>query len=195
VDAFLREPKVNLQLLFTGAAHSNAHRLSRKVRPHPFQTRQRVFQLSQLDRESRFVSSRAGRENVEDQLGPVEHFGARRLFEIADLSRREVVVEHDDVRIMTIDHRPQLSHFSFAQIGRMIGRTSPLDQFVDNVGTGRGRQSMEFLEWVRRNLVLRQDKACQDAPFRRIILDLIWFTHDLEGGSSSVSRSVSLIQL
>ena len=51
-----------------------------KVRPHPLQPRQRVFELGQFDRQPGLVRLRAAGEDVEDQLGAVEHLDVRSPF-------------------------------------------------------------------------------------------------------------------
>ena len=43
-------------------------------------------QLRQLDGQARFVRLRAAGEDVENQLGAVEHLDADRLFQVADLA-------------------------------------------------------------------------------------------------------------
>ena len=55
--------------------------------------------LGHLDRQAGFVRLCPAGEDVEDHLGAVEHLDAERLLEIADLGRREIVVEDDNVGV------------------------------------------------------------------------------------------------
>ena len=60
--------------------------------------RQQVVELGQLHLQPALARAGAAREDVEDQLRPVERLAADRLLEVALLRRRELVVEHDHVR-------------------------------------------------------------------------------------------------
>ena len=106
VNPLLDQPAVDFQLLFTGTAHADAHLQTRQVSPHPFQSRQRVFQLSQFDGQSRFVGLRVRRKDVENQLGAIEDLDVERFFQIAGLGGREIVVEDHDVGRVEFDQLP-----------------------------------------------------------------------------------------
>jgi hypothetical protein len=45
----------------------------------------------------------------------------------------------------------------------------------------RGRQAVKFLQRICQGWITGQDQPCQDTTLRRVVLDLIWFTHDFGG--------------
>src|SRR5690606_42090466 len=47
-DALLGQPTVGFELLFTRAAHTDAHLQPRQMLPHALEARKRVFELSEL---------------------------------------------------------------------------------------------------------------------------------------------------
>ena len=59
--------------------------------------RQQVLQLRELDLQLAFARPRAAREDVEDQLRAIDDLAADLLFDLAQLRRRQLVVEDDDV--------------------------------------------------------------------------------------------------
>src|SRR5260370_6534065 len=73
-NPFLHPTTVDFQLLFTRAPRADAAGLARQVIPHPRQSRQQVLQLGQLDLQTAFATTRALRENIENELGAIEHF-------------------------------------------------------------------------------------------------------------------------
>jgi hypothetical protein len=87
-DPPLDEPPVGFQLLFTWAAHAHARLDPRQVGPHPLQPRQRVFELRELHSQPGFVRAGAGRENVENHFGAVEHLDAQLALQVARLRGR-----------------------------------------------------------------------------------------------------------
>ena len=58
--------------------------------PQTGQTRQPVFELSQLDLEASLVRRRPAGEDVEDQSRAIDDFDVERALEIALLGRREI---------------------------------------------------------------------------------------------------------
>ncbi len=120
--------------------------MPREVGPHPLQPRQRVLELGQLDRQPGLVRLGAGGEDVEDQLGAVEHLHAGRLLQIAGLGGREVVVEDDHVGLRGGDQLRQLLELALAQVAVRVGLLQPLRHQPDHLGPGRFGQPREFLQ-------------------------------------------------
>src|SRR5207344_121719 len=81
------------------AAHADAARLSRQVTPKARQSRQQMLQLRQLNLQLAFPRAGALREDVEDQRGAVENFGAEDFFQVAALRGGKFIVEDDRVHI------------------------------------------------------------------------------------------------
>ena len=84
-NPFLDATTIDFQLGFTRTSRADAACLPRQVIPHPSQSRQQVLQLRQLDLQTAFAAARALRENVENELGAIEHFAREQGFEIASL--------------------------------------------------------------------------------------------------------------
>ena len=76
LDAVADEPAVLFELLLAGASDADAALVARQVGPHPLEARQGVFELRQLDLEVGLVGPGAGGEDVEDDLGAVDHLDA-----------------------------------------------------------------------------------------------------------------------
>ena len=93
-DSLLSDTPVDFQLLFARTAKPHAaYRLAFQVRPHTLQTRQRIFKLGKLDRQSRLARLGAGRKYVENELRPIDYFRLQTLLQIARLPRRQIEIE------------------------------------------------------------------------------------------------------
>ena len=92
------QPAVDLDLLFAGPSAADARGASAaglplQVGPHAPQPRRGVLQLGDLDLQLGLPGLGPAGEDVQDQLAAVEHPRLDALLEVADLRRREVVVE------------------------------------------------------------------------------------------------------
>ena len=171
-DLLLGDPPVDLELFFAGPAQTDpAPRLPFEMGPHPLEPGERIFKLRQFDRQTRLVRSRAGREDVQDQLGSVDHLHLERLFQIPRLPGRQVVVEQNDVRPVRFDQQGELLDFPFPDTGREIGLVAPLDQPADRLDPRRLGQSGEFVERLVRKFRFRRVDADQNRPFPFQTLD------------------------
>ena len=75
------QPPVDLELLLARAAGlADAAALALQVGPAAHQPRRQVLELRELDLQLAFAASRALREDVQDQLGAVEHAAVQRRF-------------------------------------------------------------------------------------------------------------------
>ena len=63
--------------------------------PHPSQAREEILQLREFNLQPAFATACALRENVEDQLCPIENFPREQIFEIATLCRRKLIVKNN----------------------------------------------------------------------------------------------------
>ena len=100
---------------------------ARQVRPHAFEAGQGVFQLGQFDLQAGLDGAGPAGEDVEDQLAAVEDLDLGRLFQIADLGRRQIVVEDDHVGIVGLDLLLQLFELALADVGAGIDVLALLD--------------------------------------------------------------------
>ncbi len=95
------------------------------------------MELRHFDGQTRFVSFRPAGEDVENQLGSIEDFNIESLLEIADLGRREIVVEQHHVGVLRGGQLLQFGELSLAHVGCDVGRLASLRQLPDHVGAGR----------------------------------------------------------
>ena len=85
---------VQLDLLLAGSAGlAEAAALALEVRPAAHQARRQVLELRQLDLELALARARALPEDLQDQLGAVEHAAAELPFEVALLGAGQLMVE------------------------------------------------------------------------------------------------------
>ena len=143
------EPPVGLELRFAGAARADAAGLPFEVLPHAGQARQRVLELRQLDLQPRFPRAGAAREDVEDQLGAVDHLALGRLLQVAHLCRREVVVEDDHLRLALLDEQHQFFELALADERCRVDGPAALHQ---RAGDDRARRVGEQRQLLHRAL-------------------------------------------
>src|SRR5688572_6125769 len=73
-DPFLDAAAINFELGFTGTSCSDSASLPRQVGPHSPQPRAEVLRWGQLDLQTPFPAPGALRENIENELRPIEGF-------------------------------------------------------------------------------------------------------------------------
>src|SRR5439155_7238287 len=114
------QPAVGLELGFARTAGADAAGLALEMLPQAGQAGQGVLKLRELDLESRLASARAPGEDVEDQLGAVDHLAVERLLEVAHLRRRQIVVEDHEIGVPLRRERLELLDLALAdERGRM----------------------------------------------------------------------------
>src|SRR4051794_30170162 len=147
-DSFLDAAAVDFELRFTRAPRADAASLPRKVAPHPSQTRQQILQLRQLDLEAAFAAPGALREDVENELGAIEHFPRQQIFQVASLGRRKFVVENNRRDVLVLERFLDQFRLSFADVigrGRLL---KFLRDGVDYLGAGGIRQLGQFFHRI-----------------------------------------------
>ena len=113
----------------------------------PDQPRQQVLQLRELDLQLAFARPRAPREDVEDELRAVDDLAVERLLEVAQLRRRQLVVEDDDVDAAL--RRTRARATSTLPLPRNVagsGLAPFLQHAQHDVGAGRGGETGELVE-------------------------------------------------
>ena len=93
-----------------------------------------------------FARARAPGEDVEDQLGPVDDLALQFLFELAQLRRRQLVVEDDDVDVRFGAGSRERRHLAAADEGRRIGLGPLLQHPQDHVRRRRIGQAGQLVE-------------------------------------------------
>ncbi len=140
-NAMIDQAPIFFQLGFAGAARANAPADAAEVAPHLPQARQRVFQLRQLDLQARLGGAGAGGEDVEYQFTAVKDFELRRFFQVADLRRRQIVVEKDHIGVCGLHLFLKLRQLPLADVGGGINFEAFLAKAADDRRAGGSRQT------------------------------------------------------
>src|SRR5690606_9514022 len=120
----------------------------REVRPLPGEARLEVVELGELDLRLGDGGLGAAREDVEDEPGAVHELAAERLFEVAELDRREVLVEDDDVGAAAVYELFQLLDLPLADVGGGVELRERLRDAVGDGGPGGEGELFELVESV-----------------------------------------------
>ena len=118
------------------------------MRPHSRQARQQILQLRELDLQPAFTAARALREDVENELGAIEHFAREKIFQIASLRRRKFVVENDRSDVLILERLLDHLRFAFADVVRRRRLLQFLRDGIDDLRTGGVRQLAQFLHRI-----------------------------------------------
>src|SRR5689334_8706732 len=140
------ESSVRFELRLTGATHANATAEFLEVRPHSRQARQHVLELRELDLLFCLARARTRREDVEDELCPIHHAFASRVFDVLALRRGELVVEDDERRLGIADQCAELLDLSFAEVSRGVWSVDLLRDGAHDNGTRRVDELLELIE-------------------------------------------------
>ena len=146
LDPVRHQPAVFFELLFAGPAHADAALVTRQVGPHPLEPGHRVFELGQLDLEVGLVRPGMGGEDVEDDLGAVDHLDAELLLEVPRLRRAQVVVEDDEVGLVGLDQLLELLDLARADVGGDVDVLPLLQHAADHDETGRLGQTADLVQ-------------------------------------------------
>ena len=166
------------------------------------QARQGVFQLGQLDLQAGLGGAGARGEDVEDQLAAVEDFDLGRFFQVANLRRRQIVVEDDHVGVRGLDLRLEFCDFALADVAGRIDFQTPLAEAADDDGAGGGRQAAQFFERVIANPgAVRHVHADEkgffemDGQFVAMVIESHGLFYFLLGGVRYLKSATPLLQL
>src|SRR5215831_17723103 len=88
---------VHFQFRFTGTSRTDAAAKTGKILPVAGQSRQPVFELSQLYLQFALPGSGAAGKNIQDEACSIDDLGLQRLFQILGLTGREFFVEDDNI--------------------------------------------------------------------------------------------------
>ena len=134
-------------------------RLARPARPNPgagvsqslspsTQSRQEVAKLSQFHLKLRLFGRRALREDVEDELRPVDDLAAERLLEVPRLAGAQVVVEDDHIGAHLVRESANFLGLALADERRTVGSKPVLDDRRQRGNAGRVGERLEFSQQV-----------------------------------------------
>ena len=130
----------------------------------PDEPRQQVFELRELDLQLAFARPRAPREDVENELRAIDDLPADLLFDVPQLRRRQLVVEHDDVDVGFGGGGGQRRDLAGAEKRRRI-RLRPLLHHAQHDLGARGLGQAGQL--VERSLGIEPARTARDEPDER----------------------------
>ncbi len=139
---------VGFEFRFARTSGADAAAQPRHRRAVPGQPRQQIIQLRQLHLQLAFPRPRAARENIQDQLRPVQHLHVQRAFEIALLRGRQLAVENHRGRFVEQNLRLQLFHFAGADNVAASDSWTRLNLAFGNPRAGRRGQRRQFFHRI-----------------------------------------------
>jgi len=131
---------VGFKLGFARTARADSAAQSGHGRAVASQTGQKIIQLRQLDLQLAFAGSRAPREDVENQLGPIENLHVQSFLQITLLRGSKLLIEHDHRRIVKVHLRLELVDFTGTDQGGRIGARAGLDGAIRHARPSSGGQ-------------------------------------------------------
>ena len=114
--------------------------------PHASHARQVVLELRELDLELPLGGDRVLREDVEDQLGPVDDSRLELVLQQALLRRRELVVDEQHLRASVSVRLLQLLELPLAHVRAWIGMRPMLDEPGHGLHAGGAGKLLELGE-------------------------------------------------
>ncbi len=118
------------------------------MRPCPREAGEHVAELGELDLDLALARAGALREDVHDQLSPVDDAAPGELLEILHLGGAELVVEDNEFCLFPRAERAQLVRLALADVVRRVRRVEFLHECARHLGPGRQRQLAELGEVV-----------------------------------------------
>ena len=153
VDSSNETTPVDFKLRLARAARSDARcprrhaaRLLGQLRAFPAESRQPVLQQRELDLGLAFLAVRVLSEDVEDHGGAIDGRSPEQLLEVELLRGRELVVEHNRVRV---DRQRDIAQFVDLALTDVRGRVRSLATLHhprDLVGTGGVNELRQLIE-------------------------------------------------
>ncbi len=155
-DPAAREPAVGLELGLAGAARADAAAEALEVLPHSTHPRQVVLELGEFDLELSLGGDGVLREDVENQLRPVDDARLHDVLELPLLNRAELVVDEKRLCVRLRERLLQLDQLPLADIRARLGMGPVLDELADRLDARGARELLELAE-----LPLSLDPGCE----------------------------------
>jgi hypothetical protein len=114
------------------------------VLPEPTHARQVVLELRELDLQLSFGRHRVLREDVENQLRPVDDPRLERVLELTLLDGRELVVHEQRLRPCTAECLLELDKLALADVRPRLWTSPVLDELTDRLDPRCARQLAEL---------------------------------------------------
>src|SRR5262249_17221429 len=132
-DSPPRDAAVALELGLARAARPDAAPEALEVLAHAAHAREVVLELRELHLELAFGADGVLREDVQDQLGPVDDAGLQGVLERSLLRRVELVVHEQHLRAEVLVRPPELLELALAQVGTPLRSSAVLDESPDRL--------------------------------------------------------------
>ena len=116
------------------------------MRPQPAHPREVVLELGQLDLQLALRARRVAGKDVEDHCGSVDHWQAELAFERALLTRGQLVIAGDQVRVELGREPPQLDELARPKIALRVRALAMLHEPADDGDARRAQQLTELGE-------------------------------------------------
>ena len=136
VDAALNLAAIGFELGFAGTAGADAAAQLRHCLALAGEPRQHVLKLRQLDLQLAFAGARVAGKDVQNELRPVENPAGKLGLEVAQLGRRQVVVEEHQVGLGRGDDPGNLLDFARADQRGRIGMGTALQDLGNDYRAG-----------------------------------------------------------
>jgi len=115
---------IDFELGLTWSARADAAGLPREVAPHAGEAGEEVLELGEFDLQATFAGARPARENIENQLGAIDHLTVREFLEIAALRGGKLVIENHGGRVFFPRGFGDFTGLAFADVKRWASRIS-----------------------------------------------------------------------
>src|SRR5678815_3468448 len=114
LDAHADAPAIRLELRFTWPPRADAAAKARQGGARSGQPRKEVLELSQFHLPAPLTSACTTREDVQNELRPVDHLALESLLELAQLSGSQFVIHDHDIHIGFRARRREARHLAGA---------------------------------------------------------------------------------
>ena len=107
-----------------------------------------MAQLRELDLQLAFEAPRALRENVENEAGTIEDATLQKRFEITFLTRRERVIENDQIGLSVTHERADFFGFAGSHVQTWIRRSARASHDREDFRACGSRERLELVQLI-----------------------------------------------
>jgi hypothetical protein len=141
-------PAVALELALTGASRAHPAAEALEVLPHAAHAREVVLELRQLDLELSLGRDGVLREDVQDELRPVDDAYVERGLEAPGLARLEVVVDDDRFGARVLHGALHVLELALPDVGPRVGCAPVLDELAHGLDARGAHELPQLRELV-----------------------------------------------
>jgi hypothetical protein len=145
LDAIGEQATIGFELRFARASQTDAALSALKVAPTSDQPRREMTQLRELDLKLTFEAARALREDIQDQARSIENTALQERFQVALLTRRQRVIENDEIGLRVAHERTDFFRLTRANVKPWIGCLARSSHEAQNVCSCRPSQILKLV--------------------------------------------------